>query len=81
MFGGTPRKQAPGYIPLLSYPVCLQASRNARADAGFAVLAGLDILAVACAALSIALCLSGVVLALYWLLSRAGGLVAGCQPG
>jgi hypothetical protein len=76
-YGGTPRQQPPGYIPLLYYPVCLQTGRNARADAGLATsiachssAAGLDIFAVACAALSIALCHSGVVLALYWLLSR-----------
>jgi hypothetical protein len=56
-YGGTPRQQPPGYIPLLSYPVCLQAGRTARADAGFAVLTGLDIVTVACAALPIALCL------------------------
>jgi hypothetical protein len=47
--------------PSLSYPVCLRAGMNARADAGFAMLAGLEIVALACAALSIALSLSGVV--------------------
>jgi hypothetical protein len=57
--------------PLLSYLVCIQAGRNARAAAGLDVLAGLDIATMACAALSIALCLSGVILALYWPLSRA----------
>jgi hypothetical protein len=76
-YGGTPRQQPLGYIPSLSYPVCLWAGRNARTDAGFAVLAGVEIVALACAALSIALCISGVVLGLYWLLSRVGGLVAG----
>jgi hypothetical protein len=35
------------------------------------------IVTVACAALPIALCVSGMVLALYWLLSRVGGLGAG----
>jgi hypothetical protein len=74
--GGTPR-QPLGYIPSLSYPVCLRAGRNARADAGFAVLAGLKIVALSCTALSIALCTDGVVLAPYWLLSRGDGLVAG----
>jgi hypothetical protein len=64
-YGGTPRQQPLGYIPSLSYPVCLWAGRNARADAGFAMLAGLDIVAFACAAWSIASCLSGVVLAPY----------------
>jgi hypothetical protein len=75
--GGTPRQQPLGYIPSLSYPVCLRAGRNARADAGIAVLAGLKIVALSCTALSIALCTGGVVLAPYWLLSRVDGLVAG----
>jgi hypothetical protein len=63
-FGGAPGQQQPGCIPLLTYPVCLRrAVRHCRVNAGFAALAGLDIVAVACAALSIALCLNGVVLA------------------
>jgi hypothetical protein len=45
-YGGTPRQQPLGYIPSLSYPVCLRAGRNARVDAGFAVLAGLEIVAL-----------------------------------
>jgi hypothetical protein len=40
--GGTPRQQPLGYIPSLSHPACLQAGRNARADAGFAMLAGFN---------------------------------------
>jgi hypothetical protein len=76
-YGGTPRQQPLGYLPSLSYPVCLRAGRNARADAGFAVLAGLEIVTLPCAALSIALCTSGVMLAPYCLLSRVSGLVAG----
>jgi hypothetical protein len=54
-YGGTAKQQPLSYIPSLSYPVCLRAGRNARADAGFAMLAGLDIVALACAALSIAI--------------------------
>jgi hypothetical protein len=42
-----------------------------------AVLAGLEIVTLSCAALMIAICTIGVVLALYCLLSRVGGLVAG----
>jgi hypothetical protein len=64
-------------VYILSYPFCLRAGRNARADTGFAVLAGLETVTLSCAALSIALCTSGVVLVLYWLLSRVVGLVAG----
>jgi hypothetical protein len=75
-YGVTPRQQPLGYIPSLSYPVCLRAGRNAGADAGFAVLAGLEIVALSCAALALALCTSGVVLALCWLLSRVSRLIA-----
>lgn len=71
---GTPKQQPPGYIPSMLYPVCLRAGGHLRSGLGCTLRQHSDAIVVCCAALLIALCFSGVALAVSWFLSHVCGL-------